>query len=467
MPLVQELKGRLSVITEAIKIFSETNTNLMSKLQEQLYSAIIKLEHAALNSKPVAGDALLTKLDLKVRPKTTSTCRPGIWHARHHSRQTRENRTAKPDTFSGLAMETKALDALVLESPANLLGIARKDVGLRQSYSVPENLHLYKIEQAMVDLMKQDTSEARGAVQRTRSGGSVYESPIRQPLPLLRSGSARSNRTLTRVGSSGSSGMQSSNRPATLTEKRIRENTDRLLRTLFDSSINLDLIQECKKMVKDVETLTSQDDNDEGFLNSDDEMELYAEVDKMCLAYEENEDNNLKWDVVAAHLINRTALHIGTLETSWGLLYKLLCSVAEVQDTTETEPRVTMENVAYALSCISAQTKKLDLDQVLEEVHQAQKNLLWAIPREKQDVKGETVHISNLLSCSQSFRKAILNMKINDNLCILMVCLFQMPFRLCDLVVWLIRLVTDNVQKCLTCIAADDDTFIFRVVAKT
>jgi hypothetical protein len=72
-----------------------------------------------------------------------------------------------------------------------------------------------------------------------------------------------------------------------------------------------------------------------------------------------------------------------------------------------------------------------------------------------------------LLSCSQSFRKAILNMKINDNLCILMVCLFQMPFRLCDLVVWLIRLVTDNVQKCLTCIAADDDTFIFRVVAKT
>jgi hypothetical protein len=83
-----------------------------------------------------------------------------------------------------------------------------------------------------------------------------------------------------------------------------------------------------------------------------------------------------------------------------------------------------MENVAQALSCIRAQTKHLDLDQVLEEVHSGQKNLLWAVPREKQDVQGEKVHVMNLLSCSPSFRKAVLNMKIDENLCILMVCFF-------------------------------------------
>jgi hypothetical protein len=420
MPLVQDLKGRLSVISEEIKAFSQTNKNMMSKLQEQLNSAMSKLERAALHSQPAVHEVLLTAQDLrKVRPKTSSTCRPGIWHNRASSRQTHENKSAKYDIFSGLAFDSKSLDALALESPSSLHGIASRNAAFCES--VPENLNWDEFQGSIAVQIKQDAPETKHrTLRRTRSGGSVYESPMRR-LPSL-SGSAASP---TRVESPGR--MWSDARPGNCDIHFARVGSTSSMRPdarSGNSSINLSLIQDCKKLVKNVEMLASNDDNVDGFLNSDDEMELYAEVDRMCAAHEENEDKQVRWDIVAGQLINRTSLHIGNLESSWELLYRLLRSVADEEEANQADPRISMENVAQALSCIRAQTKLLDLDQVLEEVHSGQKNLLWAVPREKQDVQGEKVHVMNLLSCSPSFRKAVLNMKIDENLCILMVCFF-------------------------------------------
>jgi hypothetical protein len=404
MPLVLELKGRLSIISEEIRTFSKSNKNLMSKLQEPLNSAISKLEQAALNSRPAVHKVLLTAQDLKkVRPKTTSTCRPGIFHHRTQSRQTHESKAAKHDVFSGLVVDSYALDALVLECPATLHGIVNRKDGLRRTFSSPGNLHAAE---NVKKFQKQDIPERnRGTMQRTRSGVSVYDFSTHTQ--------SRSSIDVTRV--------------AQLDVSPRRSGVDALLRpdvrpTNF--SINLTLIQDCKEMVKNVEKLASKDDKDEGFLNSDDEMELYAEVDRMCAASEQNEEKRVTWNMVAGQLLTRTALHLGNLESSWELLYKLLRTVADGEEASQADPRLSMENIAHALSSIRAEMKELDLEQVLEDVHSGQKNLLWAIPREKQDVRGETVHLMNLITCSPSFRKAMLNMKIDENLCILMVCFF-------------------------------------------
>jgi hypothetical protein len=407
MPLVLELKGRLSVISEEIRTFSKSNKNLMSKLQEPLNSAISKLEQAALNSRPAVNKALLTAQDLKkVRPKTTSTCRPGIFHNRTQSRQTHEIKAAKHDVFSGLAVDSKTLDALVLECPATLHCIVDRNDGLRRTISSPGNLHAEKVQkfqQSITNRIKKDIPETnRGTMHRTRSGVSVYEISIHNQ--------SRSSTDVTL--------------PARFDVSPRRSGVDALLRPDVrpgNFSINLTLIQDCKEMVKNVEKLASKDDKDEGFLNSDDEMELYAEVDRMCAAQEQNEEKRVTWTMVAGQLLTRTALHIGNLESSWELLYRLLRTVADEEEASQPDPRLSMENVAHSLSSIRAETKELDLEQVLEDVHSGQKNLLWAIPREKQDVQGERVHLMNLITCSPSFRKAVLNMKIDENLCILMV----------------------------------------------
>ena len=412
MPLVQELKGRLSVISQEIRAFSETNKIMMSKLQEQLNSAMSKLEQAALHSQPATQEVLLTARDLrKVRPKTSSTCRPGIWHHRASSRQTQEIKSSTYDIFSGLAFDSKSLDALALESPSSLHGIPSRDVF---SQSLSENL---------ADRINAPGRKL-GTLRRTRSGGSVYGSPMSR-LPSL-SGSFVSPTRLEspgRVESPGSMWFDASSDNYGINLARVGSTSSmRFDVRSGNSCIHLSIIQDCKKLVKNVEMLGPNDDDDDGVLNSDDEMQLYAEVDRMCAAHEKNEDKRVRWDVAAGHLLNRTSMLIGTLESSWELLYRLLRSVADEEEANEADPRLSMENLAQGLSCIRAQTKDLDLDQVLEEVHSGQKNLLWAVPREKQDVQGEKVHVMNLLSCSPSFRKAVLNMKIDENLCILMVC---------------------------------------------
>ena len=58
---------------------------------------------------------------------------------------------------------------------------------------------------------------------------------------------------------------------------------------------------------------------------------------------------------------------------------------------------------------------------MLEEVKIAQKNLSWIDQDRAQVIKGERVRLKNLISCSPSFRQSILDMKINEALCIFMV----------------------------------------------
>jgi len=77
---------------------------------------------------------------------------------------------------------------------------------------------------------------------------------------------------------------------------------------------------------------------------------------------------------------------------------------------------------------IGAKTENLDLDQMLEQVQKGSKNLAWAVMRGKNDLKGQHVRLTSLISCSASFRQAILDMRINEPLCILIESIFSEIF---------------------------------------
>ena len=432
MPLVKDLKNRLAFITEDIKGFSSSNEARTKLLTNYLLSVMGKLEHTALNSRP-PRDYFPNIQGQKVRPKTSATCHAGELS---NDRRGKVRIPSIPRNASSMLIDSLMLDSpMPLEtSRGELLFTASEDLNYLRIRSQQHNIESNKTSSRSVPnnlYISSNKPRTEFDLRRASRGGETRGLPVRKASGLIRTNSNGSMASgLKRTNSTGSMGGLST---IGSTEKilqdqvqRIKENADRLMLSLSDSSLNLDILQECKRMVRNVDKLESNDEKDEGFLNSDDEMELYAEVDRMCTVREEAEDNSLRWFVVAGQLLNRTALHIGSFEASYEMLYTFLVSSSEGRKQRDvTDPILSMGDVAHGLSLIGARIEKLELDQVLDEVNRGEKNLAWFLAKERLDSEGENVRLKCLISCSPSFRKSVLDMTIDEPLCIFMVLLHQ------------------------------------------
>jgi len=373
MPLVLELKSRIAVITDEIKTFSNHNHSSLETLKSHLFSVMAKLHHVALNSRPVAiheWEAQKKTVISKVRPQTAFGCKPAFWHGRQASRMRMQL------VESGMS---KTLDALILESPkhhASSQGGYRAVSPSSLTTRPPARSHF---------MQRSGSADSMVRLPRTGSSRTLVESLSNHGGKRLngkmhRTGSSgdiagggkiatRLNGKIQRTGSSGnmaggglqrvtsSSSIMSTFSGLEVVEgmedkiQRIKQDTESLLSTLLDYSVNLNVIHECTQMVKKLESVTTDDIPDEGLLNSDDEMELYSEVDRMCAASEIAEDNGAKWDEAAANLFNRTAMHVVNIEASYEQLYRTLCSSVNAENL-ESDPVLTMEQVACTCPCI-------------------------------------------------------------------------------------------------------------------
>jgi len=129
--------------------------------------------------------------------------------------------------------------------------------------------------------------------------------------------------------------------------------------------------------------------------------------------------------------VDQAALNVSGLEDSYHILHNLLCSATENEKNLGKGPKksdmdmLDMEHVAQAVAQLGANIASLDLNKVLEEVQTAMPYLKSIAPERDFEAQANQVHVWRLMASSASFRKAIIDMEINQPLCDFMGSMFK------------------------------------------
>jgi len=132
--------------------------------------------------------------------------------------------------------------------------------------------------------------------------------------------------------------------------------------------------------------------------------------------------------------VYQAALNVSGLEDSYHILHNLLCSTTECEKSLRKGPKkpdkvmLNMEHVAQAVAQLGANILSLDLNKVLDEVQTATPYLQSIAPQRNFEAQANQVHVWRLMASSASFRKAIIEMEINQPLCDFMGSMFREVF---------------------------------------
>jgi len=202
----------------------------------------------------------------------------------------------------------------------------------------------------------------------------------------------------------------------------------------FESSISIMRVKQCKDMIEKIYHESAQEEV-EVYMDSDDEMALYDEIDAITEAVEHAEGANMSWELVAAKRFNQAALKVSILEDSYYTLHELLCSVTGhrrgkslCSTRQNSEVVLKIEDVAQAVAQLGANISSLDLDKVLEEVQTSMPYLKSIAPHRDFHVHADQVEVWSFIASSASFRKSIIEMEINEPLCDFLGSMFKQVF---------------------------------------
>jgi len=138
------------------------------------------------------------------------------------------------------------------------------------------------------------------------------------------------------------------------------------------------------------------------------------------------------WRVDSRVTIYQAALNVSGLEESYHILHNLLCNATEksLRNGPKKSDKVmlNMEHVAQAVAQLGANISSLDLNKVLDEVKTAMPYIRSIAPQRDFEAQANQVHVWGLIASSASFRKAIIEMEINQPLCDFMGSMFQEVF---------------------------------------
>lgn len=163
----------------------------------------------------------------------------------------------------------------------------------------------------------------------------------------------------------------------------------------------------------------------EGFLDSDEEDALHAEIDSM---HEQNEAGLSKseewWEKHAARMFNQIAMNIVSTEQAFMLVHSIMCSSLESNHKPAADPLLATQQIARSLVVLRTATRNIDLDKVVDETHAWIKPFrLLLSPKERRENKDEpsgVIRLTTLVAGSATFREAILRMDVDRTLCLLM-----------------------------------------------
>ena len=129
--------------------------------------------------------------------------------------------------------------------------------------------------------------------------------------------------------------------------------------------------------------------------------------------------------------VDQAALNVSGLGDSYHILHTLLCSATEHEKSLGKGPKksdmdmLDMEHVAQAAAHLGANIASLDLNKVLEEVQNSMPYLQSIAPERDFEAQANQVQVWRLMASSASFRKAIIDMEINQPLCDFMGSMFK------------------------------------------
>ena len=149
-------------------------------------------------------------------------------------------------------------------------------------------------------------------------------------------------------------------------------------------------------------------------MSSDEEEELYQEVEAMHNAQEWAIENNIDWEVESARMWSSVAMQVVAVEQAFQILYDLLTPLT-VRGK-QIDPEVPLDAIARTLVMFGVSLQKIDLDTILDEVQKGMQHLHWAMPEGHYEWNSSGIRLSALLSASKTFRRSLIEMEINDAL---------------------------------------------------
>jgi len=206
------------------------------------------------------------------------------------------------------------------------------------------------------------------------------------------------------------------------TQAHLKKQVNQLMARLYDANLPLPLLKECWRDISDLGLIEAGFDQDalkEGTegktLDSDEEDELYEEVDAICTAQERAQELRIDVEFESARLWNSTAMKLVTVEQAYRTLYGIF-SPSEVRGKT-LDPEVPLENIAEGLLILGAQARHIDMDRILVEVARGIQHLECLVSEDWYKLRPTGIRMSALISASKTFRKALLDIPIFDSLC--------------------------------------------------
>jgi len=150
-------------------------------------------------------------------------------------------------------------------------------------------------------------------------------------------------------------------------------------------------------------------------MDSDEENELYEEVDRIAGAQENALSNDIDPEYESARLWNSVALQVVSIETAYQTIYSIF--TPSVSQGKELDPEVPLNNIARALVMLGVKSYEVDLDRILDEVHKGVPHLQWVVSEGHYEWTGQGVRLSALIGASPSFRKCLVELQICEPLC--------------------------------------------------
>ena len=184
-----------------------------------------------------------------------------------------------------------------------------------------------------------------------------------------------------------------------------------IMTTLFEGSLALQLIKsiwsQLRTLDRDHDEFIVQEGNNE--MDSDEEDELYEEVQRISDHQEELADNALMWEYESARLWNSASMQIAQIETAYASLRDVFAA-----NSLEIDPIVPLSHIARGLVILGVEPYKVDLDLIIDEAQQAVKHLDGLCREGHYRKHADGVRMSALLT-SKFFRTLLIELEVSVN----------------------------------------------------
>jgi flagellar biosynthesis/type III secretory pathway chaperone len=194
-----------------------------------------------------------------------------------------------------------------------------------------------------------------------------------------------------------------------------------LIQRLYEANVPLGLVKSC---LRDIHSLADLDQNvpketwvAEAQMDTEEEDELYEEIDSINQAQERAQELNLDIELESARLWNSAALKVVEAEKAYQILYHFL-SPSGTRGR-ESDPEASLVNIAQSLLILGVDSYLVHvyMDRIIDEVAKGTEHLQALVPCDWYKWNGKGIRMSALIAASRSFRQALIEMPILEPLC--------------------------------------------------